>query len=125
MVAKFFNLAIRYSGHSIIFSLLLSSSSVIWAKPINARCLIIQDYQKLLDGPCSFNALDQNGYFQVTGQNGIFAYAGGNPLGSYGYTNYYQGILGSKAHTPLGILTQKGACWSNKTENNKICAWAN
>ena len=104
---------------------MLSSSNIIWAKPITVRCLIIQDNQTLLDGLCSFDALDQNGYFQVTGQNGIFAYAGGNPLGSYGYTNYYQGILGSKAHTPLGILTQKGACWSNRSENNKICAWAN
>ena len=125
MVSKIFNLAIRYSGHSIILSLLLSSSSVIWAKPTNARCLIIQDNQTLLDGPCFFDAIYQDGYFQVTGQNGIFAYAGGNPSGSYGYTNYYQGIKGSKAHTPLGILTQRGACWSNKSGSNKICAWAN
>jgi hypothetical protein len=92
--------------------------------PRNAKCLIVQDSKVLLDGGCRFYALDTSGYFQVAGNNGIFAYAGGNPSGARAWTNYYKGEKQDKAATPLGVLVQKGACWTNNSGSNKVCAWA-
>lgn len=36
-----------------------------------------------------------------------------------GFWNEEKGA--NHAHTPLGQLTRKGACWENK--NAKVCAW--
>jgi hypothetical protein len=79
------------------------------------------DNKNFIDGSCKIE-LEPNGSFKISTS------AANLPIGYFAVvfapegTAYWNEELGSNhAHTPLGDLRRKGACWEN--ERAKVCAW--
>jgi hypothetical protein len=87
----------------------------------DAQCLLVVEGQEVIRGPCSFTPLDTEGSFTVAGPDGkYFAYVlVTQPDRADGHWNGEP--FAGHAHTPLGRLVRKDACWFNKTA--MVCAW--
>lgn len=97
------------------------SGGTCLSETIYGRCLLEVDGKTYLSGRCAIN-LDMHkgvptGDFSIgtDGKSDYFAYV--NDSGRSATWN--DGA--SHAHTPLGTLTKKGACWVNS--HTKVCAW--
>jgi hypothetical protein len=87
------------------------------------KCLLEVNKKKYLDGPCSIT-MEKDGGFSIGASEyqpltyfAIVSVTGKN-IGE-GAWNEEEGA--THAHTPLGNLVRKGACWQNA--DAKVCAW--
>lgn len=91
-------------------------------KTIVAKCLLEVSGEKYIDGRCPV-FMDPDGSFQISAsENEPLTYFAtvtitGQDVGN-GFWNQERGA--SHAHTPLGVLHRRGACWENAT--SKVCA---
>jgi len=90
--------------------------------PIAAKCLLEVSGEKYIDGRCPV-FMNPDGSFQISAsENEPLTYFAtvtitGQDVGN-GFWNEERGA--SHAHTPLGVLHRRGACWENAT--SKVCA---
>lgn len=85
-------------------------------------CLLIVDGQTIIDGPCDYWPISDDGTFQISSLDGsVFAQLSrdARPDLGIGYWNETPGA--SHAHTTIGDLKREGACWVNTA--SRICAW--
>lgn len=96
-----------------------AASEADGAKRIS-RCLLEVDGRRYIDGPCLF-AADDGGSFTIStiGTLRYFAVLDLSDDGARAFWNEEQGA--GHAHTPLGPMVRRGACWRNRSA--KICAW--
>jgi hypothetical protein len=71
-----------------------------------------------IDGMCDFEA-DSDGSFTVAAGDYFATVLIDTPNRGAGYWN--ENPRAQHAHSPLGALRRKGACWSN--DQAQICAW--
>ncbi|WP_156948504.1 hypothetical protein [Bradyrhizobium sp. WSM1417] len=100
------------------------AESTVSSQAVEGRCLIVMDGRTFLKGRCNIE-IHPGGSFTVgvadQSSSKYFAYVSleGTPLTAHGYWN---GVAAeSHAHSDLGPLRRKGACWSNRRA--KVCAW--
>ena len=82
-----------------------------------AKCLLVAEEKKVLEGPCDFRKDDADGSFTVSAGK-----VSANVLADPGATTgraFYEDPTGAWV---IGDVNRKGACWSNK--HGKLCAWA-
>ncbi len=86
-----------------------------------ATCLLMVGGATVIDGPCRFEPIDEEGSFTVTSPDGgFFVYLlVASPGVAEGYWNEERGA--GHAHSPLGTLRRDEACWSNAEAT--VCAW--
>ncbi len=102
-----------------LLPLLLLAAAPAVARP--AICLVEIDSRTVIDGPCTFEPLDDSGSFEVLSPSGDwFVYVTVVEPGlADGHWNGEPGA--THAHAPLGRLARNDACWSN--ERATVCAW--
>lgn len=91
------------------------------AEEITGKCLLEVNKKKYINGACVID-MDQDGSFLIksSSKNPIyFAMVDVEKNNGVGYWN--EEPNSTHAHTSLGNLKRKGACWQN--EISKICAW--
>lgn len=93
------------------------------AKSYRGKCLLQVNGKKYINGTCPI-AMENDGGFSIGAPEkgpityfAIISVTGKNK--AEGFWNEEKGA--NHAHTPLGDLVRKGACWENK--NAKVCAW--
>ncbi len=107
----------------------LAISNFCWATAAEAtqsfrgKCLLEVNHKKYINGPCPIRMENDGGFTIGASENepvNYFAIVSivGKNIGE-GFWNKEKGA--SHAHTSLGNLTKKGACWQNGKA--KICAW--
>ncbi|MFT4097619.1 MAG: ricin-type beta-trefoil lectin domain protein [Rhodoblastus sp.] len=106
------------AGGALALAGLLSSGALAASRP--ASCTLIVKGMSYIDGECLFEA-DPDGSFRINGKE-FFAYVNVNPGGQTAEASWNADPKSTHAHTPLGTLTRKGACWENA--GAKICARA-
>lgn len=92
------------------------------ALPVQAAtCLFVVNGLTVIDGPCDYEPIDDDGSFKVfSPDRGYFAYLLIERRGvAQGYWN--EDRWSNHAHTPLGTLLRDDACWSNGYAT--VCAW--
>jgi hypothetical protein len=104
---------------ALALSLALLVPQAAAARP--ADCLLIIDAVEYINGRCDFQAIDDDGSFQIMGLNGQFfaqvlIYRKGRGEGWWNGAPYV-----SRAHSPLGDLRREDACWVNPRVS--VCAW--
>jgi hypothetical protein len=115
-----------FRGNAIIMAVLaggwlLATANVAMA--FQGKCLLEVKGKKYLNGACSIS-MEADGGFQIgppeKAPDSYFAIVSvsGKDVAD-GFWNEERGA--NHAHTPLGKLERKGACWRNKTAN--VCAW--
>ena len=87
------------------------------------KCLLEVHKKKYLDGPCAITMENDGGFSIGASETEPLSYFAivsvtGKDVGK-GFWNEERGA--NHAHTPLGDLVRKGACWQN--QNVKVCAW--
>lgn len=88
---------------------------------IAANCLFEMRGKTLVDGPCQFYDIGDDGSFHFYPETGyyfayLFVQEEGVAIG------YWSGDPPeSHAHDPLGELRREGACWVS--DEAKVCAW--
>ena len=111
-------------------TLALTVSAIASIGPAHAEfigtCLLDVEGSSFIDGKCGIT-LRPDGSFQI---RSLERDTGGVPI-YFAYVNtfdagkaagYWNGEpFAGHAHTPLGELTQEGACWVNA--HAKVCAW--
>ena|SRR5262245_58825068 len=93
------------------------------ARVSRGKCLLEINNKKYINGSCPIT-LEDNGDFMIGASENepltyfaIISMTGKNT--AEGFWNEDKGA--NHAHTPLGNLVRKGACWQNN--NVKVCAW--
>lgn len=115
----------RVTARNLIFLLYLANGipTADAARYLTGKCLLEVNNIKYIDGDCPVST-NKNGNFLI----GIsekkpvtyFAIVFVNAKGiGEGFWNEEKGA--NHAHTPLGKLIRKGACWQNTQA--KVCAW--
>ncbi len=82
-----------------------------------AKCLLVADGKKVIDGPCDFRLDDADGSFSVSTAK-VKANVLADPGSATGRA-FYEDPTGAWV---IGDVNRKGACWSNR--HGKLCAWA-
>jgi hypothetical protein len=93
------------------------------SKAFEGKCLLEVAGKTYLKGACPIVMEDDGGFSIGASEDGPIGYfaivsVSGKDVGE-GYWNEDEGA--NHAHTPLGRLNRKGACWQN--EGAKVCAW--
>ena len=104
--------------------LLAASLLALSALPAAARpadCYVEIDALVVIDGDCDFQSFGGDGSFQVATPDGgyfvyVSVYAPGRAEGHWNETRW-----SGHAHSPIGTLTRRDACWSNGYAT--VCAW--
>jgi hypothetical protein len=86
-------------------------------------CLIEVNRKRYLEGPCEIAIANDGGFSIGASETKPISYFAivsvtAKDVGE-GYWNQDKGA--NHAHTPLGRLVRKGACWQN--QRVKVCAW--
>jgi len=89
------------------------------ARPV--KCDLTIDNRNHADGVCDFDPLGTDGSFILRAKSGIFAYVTVSEPG-VADASWNETPSSTHAHSPLGELRRKGACWTNARA--KICSWA-
>ena len=87
------------------------------------KCLLEVNKKKYLNGPCAITMENDGGFSIGASETQPVTYFAiisvtGKDVGE-GFWNEEKGA--NHAHTPLGNLVRKGACWQN--QKAKVCAW--
>lgn len=101
----------------------LAASSAAHAgdPPLKAgKCLMSIGDKTYINGPCRYR-MEGGGSFTMLDKPvpDWFAMVNVNGATADGFWNEDKGA--NHAHSPLGTLTRKGACWQNKRA--KLCLW--
>lgn len=117
------------AGRPCALALALLAGSLLAGLPDAARafegkCLLEVNGTSYLDAPCNID-LDADGSFSIgageTTHSKYFAFVNVEP-GTDHALGYWNGVDAEEhAHTDLGTLVRKGACWANDTA--RVCAW--
>lgn len=126
---------IRLTAIAVALCIFAAPVSAKWDK-YSGRCLLEVDGSRFIDGPCQVELFvaDAEGRRVHPGlKTGTFSIEK-KENGDLLYFAYVEVIEPGKAaawwseevgqrsgHDPQGVLTRKGACWTN--ERVKICAW--
>lgn len=102
----------------ILLALALGAPAAAAARP--AECYVEVDGAVAIDGRCDFDALGDDGSFQVSAVRGD-AFAQVNVARAGLADGWWNEGWGGHAHAPLGRLARNDACWSN--ERATVCAW--
>lgn len=95
-------------------AVLTAGAAAAAARP--AQCKLVVKGKTYIDGQCNFEA-DPDGSFRLFDKT-YFVYV--NVSGKTADATWNEDPKATHAHSPLGALTRKGACWVNAT--TEICA---
>lgn len=102
----------------LLISSVCSAQNAVASQLFTGKCLLEINGTKYIDGQCEIS-MNKDGSFQII-KAGYFASVNIEEKNiASGYWNEEKGAR--HAHSPLGDLTRKGACWQNST--SKVCAW--
>jgi hypothetical protein len=99
----------------------LAAPAMAGDPPLKAgKCLLQVGGKTYIKGPCKYR-MEGGGSFTVLDKAvpDWFAMVSVNGATADGFWNEDKGA--NHAHTPLGSLTRKGACWQNAKA--KVCLW--
>lgn len=118
-IAKF----LKSAGAIGIFLAIFFVSITEASQSFRGKCLLEVNKQKYLNGRCTVSVQDDGGFSIGASETEPVTYFAvvsvtGKDAGE-GFWNEEKGA--NHAHTPLGKLTRKGACWQNT--NARVCAW--
>ena len=86
-----------------------------------AECLLKVQGQEVIRGTCIFTPLDADGSFQIMSLDDAFFAQVLMDRPGFG-TGYWNGEANAgHAHSPLGALKRRDACWIN--QGASVCAW--
>lgn len=93
------------------------------SQSFTGTCLLEVKKKKYLNGPCPISMEDDGGFSIGASETEPLTYFAtvsvtGKNVGE-GFWNEESGA--NHAHSPLGKLARKGACWQNQSA--KVCAW--
>ncbi len=97
--------------------IIAAALSLLTSPVLAAQCLIVVEDQTKLSGPCKIDRYARQVVVGASGRITYFAIV--PPGGGEAFWNEERGA--GHAHTPLGEVTQSGACWLGR--NARICAW--
>jgi hypothetical protein len=113
--------------NSVIVSAVFSNGCLVTtveaSQSFQGKCLLEVNHKQYLNGSCPITMEDDGGFSIGASENAPLTYFAiisvtEKNIGE-GFWNEEKGA--NHAHTSLGSLVRKGACWQN--ENAKICAW--
>ena len=86
-----------------------------------SRCELTVEGRTYIRGPCTYAPNGTDGSFVITeiARRPYFAYLLVDGEAAYGHWNETRGA--ERAHTDLGRMWRRGACWQNRRA--RICAW--
>jgi hypothetical protein len=108
---------------SVIFLNFCLLTVVEASQSFYGRCLLEVNKKKYLNGSCAITMENDGGFLIGASETQPVTYFAiisvtGKDV-SEGFWNEEKGA--NHAHTPLGNLVRKGACWQN--QKAKVCAW--
>ena len=121
------NVSVSNLFSSVVISIVFSNVCLLTvseaSQSFRGKCLLEVNHKKYINGQCSVSVEDDGGFSIGASENKPLTYFAivsvtEKNIGE-GFWNEEKGA--NHAHTSLGNLARKGACWQNDVA--KVCAW--